>query len=51
MVMGRETVLERDDLEVVLRGSLALVPPQEGMLCHTAPPHSSSRGLFQVLRK
>lgn len=30
-------LLERDDLEVVLRGSLALVPPQEGLLCHADP--------------
>lgn len=28
---------ERPLLEVVLRGSLALVPPQEGLLCHADP--------------
>lgn len=36
--LWEERPLQEDNLEVVLRGSLALVPPQEGMLCHTDPP-------------
>lgn len=44
MTLGRENIDRGDDLEVVWRGHLALVPPQEGIPCHPDPPAHQVKG-------